>query len=76
MTWKPEIGEEYWYIDESGGIDCIDEFTDSWTDNYRLYFGNCFKDEVAAGEALMQIDIEAGGMLRQEFKSQNRKCLE
>jgi len=45
--WKPKVGEQYYYIHESG-IPTIDTWEDDYHHKYKFNLGNCFKTEVDA----------------------------
>lgn len=45
--WKPKMGEEYWYINDDGDIEC-DVWEDSSYDEWRYLTNNIFKTEQEA----------------------------
>lgn len=55
-VWKPENGEQYWYLTSDGDMD-VDDWGDWECDNARYEIGNCFKTETEAEVMLEKFQI-------------------
>lgn len=53
--WKPEINEEYWYVDSFGDI-AAEIFAEDSEDEYKILTNNCFKTEKEAEFRLEQFE--------------------
>lgn len=55
-VWKPEIGEEYYYIDVEG--ECIQDFWDDSVFNDNLYaIGNCYRTREEAEFVIEKLKV-------------------
>lgn len=55
-VWKPEYGEEYYFIRNNGQI-CYTDWINSDVDKERFVLGNCFKTEDEAKFALEKLKV-------------------
>mgnify|MGYP000971262216 CR=1 FL=1 len=55
-VFKPEDGQEYWFITHSG-ILTNDQWDDHWADHGRYEIGNCFPTEQAAEDAVRVLKL-------------------